>query len=84
MVSVDEPAPVMVVGLKLPEIQGVPLQVPLSAVKATGESKPSAAKTLTVVVPTVMGVAAPKAAMLIGLGDATNSKEGSGAGATGL
>jgi hypothetical protein len=84
MVSVDEPAPVMVAGLKLPVIQVTPLHVSLVAVKVTLESKPSATRMFTVVVPVVVvDVPAPIAPMLIGLGDAITSKDGSGAGATG-
>lgn len=87
-VSVDEPAPVIVAGLKLPVAQvcTVPLALHVSTGmdKVTGESKPSAASTLTVTVPVVIaGVPAPMAPMLIGFGDATNSNDGSGAGAIG-
>ena len=74
----------MVAGLKLPVMQVTPLHVTAVAVKVTGESKPPAARMLTVVVPVVtVGVPAPLAPMLMGLGDAMISKEGSGAGATG-
>src|SRR5277367_4327081 len=84
MVNVDEPAPVTVAGLKLPVMQVSLLHVSLVAVKATGELKPPATRTFTVVVPVVVGpVPVPSAAMLIGLGDAISSNDGWGAGATG-
>ena len=84
MVSVDEPAPVMVPGLKLPVMQVTPLQVSGVAVNVTAESNPPATRMVTVVVPVVMvGVPGPVAPMLIGLGDAISSKDGWGVGADG-
>src|SRR5271169_918022 len=81
MVSVDEPAPVTVAGLKLPVTSVIPFIVALVAVKVTGELKPPAARMLTVVTPVLMvGVPVPIAPMLIGLGEAITWKDGSGAG----
>src|ERR1700735_688064 len=84
MVSVDVPAPETEAGLKLPVTQVSPLHVSLVAVKVTGELKPPATTTFTVVVAVVVGpVSVPIAPTLIGLGEAINSNEGVGAGAAG-
>jgi hypothetical protein len=84
MVSVDEPVPVTVAGLKLPVMVWALSEVSLAAVKVTGESKPSAATTLTVVVALgAAGALLPIAPTLTGLGEAISSNEGVGAGGTG-
>jgi len=54
MVSVDEPAPVIVGGLKLPVIAITPFTVAGVAVNVTGELNPSATRMLTTVVPVVV------------------------------
>src|SRR5215472_15364636 len=79
IVSVDEPAPLTVVGLKLP----VRVEFRLVAVRVTGESKPPAATTLTVVAPVATFDVPASMLMLIGLGVESSSNEGLGAGATG-
>jgi hypothetical protein len=81
-VNWDEPVPLIVLGLRLVV---TPFNKKAAAVKVTGESNPSAAMRLIVVVPVVVvPVPLPTASTFIGFGEATNPKEGVGTGATGM